>query len=87
MKNYAVLFLFLVFGLICGLAGCSASLSRMAAGDATVTLYGADGKEVSHWESDGKVLSEDHSDGWYFTDKATGKVVIVSGGAIVIRPH
>lgn len=67
-------------------AGCSASISRMSMGDCDVVLYGLDGKPIQSWVSSGRVLSEDNSDGWYFTDKATGKVVIIAGGAVVVTP-
>lgn len=33
--------------------------------------------------SDGKVLTEDRSDGWIFKDKATGKLIRVSGSVVV----
>ena len=78
MKNIIIL---IATGVL--LCGCSASLSRMSMGSATITQVGNDGK-VKTWHSTGKVLSEDHSDGWYFTDDKSGKVVIISGGTITI---
>lgn len=62
-------------------SGCSASLSRMSAGDSHVTW--AAGNQLKEWDSDGKVLSEDNSDGWYFTDAKTGRLVIVSGNVVI----
>ena len=46
-----------------------------------VTVIGGDTTMVFH--STGKVLSEDKSDGYYFTNKANGKLVEVSGNVII----
>jgi len=43
------------------------------------------GVKVREWTSTGKVLSEKSSDGYYFTDKATGKLVEVSGDCVITQ--
>ena len=73
----------LAVGLLAGLTlpGCySAQMSQFGAigADFTVTLYSG-GQAMKTWHSSGKVLTEGDSDGWYFTDRATGKLVRVSG--------
>jgi hypothetical protein len=47
----------------------------------TIKVLGPDTVLVYH--STGKVISEENSDGYYFTDKATGKLVEVSGSVII----
>jgi hypothetical protein len=37
------------------------------------------GKLVGEWVTTGKIENEGQSDGYYFTDQATGKLVMVSG--------
>jgi len=64
--------------------GCTdATMSKMGGyGDTfTVKVLGPDTVLVYH--STGKVIREEHSDGYYFTDKATGKLVEVSGTVII----
>ena len=46
-----------------------------------VTVIGGDTTMVFH--STGKVESEENSDGYYFTNKANGKLVEVSGNVII----
>jgi len=48
-----------------------------------VTLYGLDGKIIKQWESTGSVSNESNSDGWYFEDKATGKLIEVTGTLVI----
>lgn len=50
-----------------------------------IELYSG-GELVKEWTSTGKVLSEDNSDGYYFKDKASGKLVRVTGD-LVITPE
>lgn len=66
------------------LCGCTdATMSKMGGyGDTfTVKVLGPD--TIVTYHSTGKVISEEHSDGYYFTDKATGKLVEVSGTVII----
>jgi hypothetical protein len=70
------------------LAGCSsASRSAISAWGKKhkVTLYACDGHIIQQWTTSGKIENEDHSDGLYFTDDATGKLVAVQGGPIVVE--
>lgn len=65
-------------------SGCTdATMSKMGGyGDTfTIKVLGPDTVLVYH--STGKVISEENSDGYYFTDKATGKLVEVSGSVII----
>ncbi len=47
-----------------------------------VTLYSG-GKEVRTWHSTGVVQSESRSDGYHFKDKATGKLIVISGDIVI----
>jgi len=63
------------------LTGCySASRARMLSTgqDHHIVQYSG-GVKIGEWTSNGRVFSEEHSDGYYFEDKATGKIVEVSG--------
>lgn len=67
------------------LSGCfSASRARFFATNAPhkIEVYSG-GKAVKTYHSVGRVLSEGESDGWYFEDKATGKLVHVSGTVVI----
>lgn len=48
----------------------------------TVEMYSG-GILVRTWTSSGKVASESGSDGYFFKDKATGKLVEVSGDIVI----
>jgi hypothetical protein len=64
-----------------GVSGCTdAEIARNAAAGSQfkVTVYSG-GQAVKTYVSTGKVLSEEKSDGWFFMDKATNKLVRVSG--------
>jgi hypothetical protein len=37
------------------------------------------GKLIGEWDSVGKIENESHSDGYYFEDKATRRLILVSG--------
>ena len=72
-----------VLALLMG-SGCTdATMSKMGGyGDTfTVKVLGPDTMITYH--STGKVISEEKSDGYYFTDKATGKLIEVSGTVII----
>jgi hypothetical protein len=74
MKNIVLLTLLL-------LTGCySANRAKMLSTgrDHHIIQY-SDGVKVGDWISNGRVFSEEHSDGYFFADKATRKVVEVSG--------
>lgn len=51
--------------------------------DSKIELVNADGSVTHSWISSGKVLTEESSDGYYFMDRATGKLVRVSGNLII----
>lgn len=63
------------------LTGCySANRAKMlSSGRDHHIIQFSGGKVVGEWTSRGRVFSEGHSDGYYFEDRATGKVVEVSG--------
>lgn len=66
--------------------GCSdATVKNLSTyGDsAKVILYACDGKIIREWESTGKVATESQSDGWRFVDKATNKLIRVTGTVVV----
>lgn len=48
-----------------------------------VTLYGCNGDTIKQWHSTGSVSNSEHSDGWYFEDKATGKLIEVTGTLVI----
>ena len=67
------------------LAGCTdaqnASLSSYGASQ-HVELWSG-GTMVKEWDSTGKVSNEAQSDGYFFCDKATGKLVRVTGDVVI----
>jgi hypothetical protein len=70
------------------LGGCSnADLAHVGTwnGSQHVVLYAASGSIIGQWDSDGLVQTEDRSDGWYFKDKATGKLVRISGTVLITQ--
>lgn len=50
-----------------------------------IQLIKCDGKVAMEWTSTGKVRSEESSDGYYFMDKATGKLVEVTGTLVITK--
>lgn len=64
-----------------GMTGCmDATLSQYGAiGSPHKIVLWSGGKEAKIWYSTGKVLTEKETDGWFFTDRATGKLVRLSG--------
>lgn len=48
-----------------------------------ITMYSATGQVIKVWETDGKVANASGSDGYEFKDKATGKLIMVSGSVII----
>lgn len=48
----------------------------------SIELYSG-GEKVREWTSTGKVLSEENSDGYFFCDKATQKLVRVTGDLVI----
>ena len=70
------------------------SLSMFGCSDAERSKFGGLGNEfritmysggipVKTWVSTGKVYSEGSSDGYYFKDKATGKLIEISGDVVI----
>lgn len=51
--------------------------------DSKIELVNADGSVTHTWISSGKVRTEEASDGYYFMDRATGKLVRVTGNLII----
>jgi len=75
---------FLFIGIIF-LIGCTDAQYEKAAGlgnEFKVELYSG-GVCVKTWVSTGKVISEKKSDGYYFKDKASGKLIEVSGTVVI----
>jgi hypothetical protein len=66
-------------------AGCTdaqiAKVGALGSGH-KITLYSG-GQAVREFHTDGKVVSEEKSDGYYFMDRATGKLVEVSGDVVI----
>ena len=70
------------------LAGCSnAEIAHVGTwgGSQHIVLYAAAGQPIASWDSDGLVKTESNSDGWYFVDKATGKLVRISGTVVITQ--
>lgn len=74
--------------IIITLASCTdAQMSKLGGlGDEfKVELINCDGSITHSWVSTGKVSSEKNSDGYYFKDKATGKLIEVTGRLIITK--
>jgi len=70
------------------LSGCtSAQRSQIGAlgGSQHIKLFTQCGTVIQEWDSNGVVHTEQGSDGWYFTDKATGKLVRISGTVVITQ--
>ncbi len=78
-------FLVILMVLSLSMFGCSDADKSKITGygsEYRVTMYSG-GIPVKTWVSTGKVYSEGSSDGYYFKDKATGKLVEVSGDVVI----
>lgn len=78
--------IFLLVTLLVTLVSCrdSGTAQLFALGDdCKIELINADGSITHSWISSGKVATEEGSDGYYFMDKATGKLVRVTGNVII----
>ena len=51
----------------------------------TIEVLNCDGTVARTYTSTGKVLSEETSDGYYFKDKATGKLIEITGRLIITK--
>ena len=84
MKRYIFsILMFVVFG--CVLEGCfAADRANILSSQANhhVTVYSG-GVAVKSYDSIGAVMNEGKSDGFFFMDKATGKLVQVSGTVVI----
>ena len=67
------------------LLGCTdAEMARLTAyGNPGEVVCYSGGVEFYRGESTGKILTEEGSDGWYFNEKATNRLVRVSGACVV----
>ncbi len=50
-----------------------------------IEMLNCDGTVAREWISTGKVQSEATSDGYYFMDKATGKLIEVTGTLVITK--
>ena len=50
-----------------------------------VEMINCDGSVARTWISSGKVSSEANSDGYYFKDKASGKLIEVTGRLVITK--
>jgi len=50
-----------------------------------IEILNCDGTVAREWISTGKVQSEATSDGYYFMDKATGKLIEVTGTLVITK--
>lgn len=50
-----------------------------------IEMLNCDGSVARSWVSSGKVLSEENTDGYYFKDKATGKLIEVTGRLVITK--
>ena len=70
--------------LMASMVSCTdASMSKIGGYGDTFTIKVLGPDTVITYHSTGKVISEEKSDGYYFTDKATGKLIEVSGTVII----
>lgn len=71
--------------LVCMTACRSSQMAQWGAlgSDQKITLYSSSGSVIREWVSDGKVSTENGSDGWFFRDRATGKLVRVTGTVVI----
>lgn len=73
--------------LIIPATGCKDSVMaqfRSLGSEHQVSLYSG-GKLVGEWHSTGNVSNQEHSDGYYFEEKATHKLIEVSGTVVIIQ--
>jgi hypothetical protein len=69
---------------IFGLGSCTdATMGKLGGYGETFTIQVLGPDTIVKYQSTGKVISEEHSDGYYFTDRATGKLIEVSGTVII----
>jgi len=82
-------------GMFCGLGALVIAMALLSActnseqaqwtaygSEAHVTLYSGDEK-VGEWTSTGKVHAEDSGSGYYFQDRASGKLVRITGTVVI----
>lgn len=50
-----------------------------------IEMLNCDGTVAREWISTGKVQSEANSDGYYFMDKATGKLIEITGRLVITK--
>lgn len=78
----------LFIAVIMGGTSCTdAGMAKMGGygDDFKVEMINCDGSVAREWISSGKVQSEANSDGYYFSDKATGKLIEVTGRVIITK--
>jgi hypothetical protein len=71
--------------LLCGCTSAERSQISAIGGSQHIKLFTQCGSVVQEWDSDGVAHTEARSDGWYFTDKATGKLVRLSGTVVITQ--
>lgn len=89
MKQFIVAMVLIAVSVaLVSLGGCtSAQRSKLGAlgGSQHVILYACDGHIIGQWDTNGTIHNEEYSDGFYFTDKATGKLVRLTGTTVVTQ--
>ena len=80
-KMFIIMCVCFMFSFISCTDSQRASLSAFG-DECTITMYNG-GIMVRQWVSTGKVTTIHNSDGWQFKDKKTGKLVRISGDAII----
>jgi len=83
MKKILIIFAFFALLTFSGCKDATWSQVKALGNEHIITLYGCDGKIIKQWTSTGSVSNEANSDGWYFEDKATGKLIEVTGTLVI----
>ena len=74
--------------LMLGMTSCTdATFSKVGGygSEFKVEMINCDGTTGRQWISSGKVKSEANTDGYYFKDKATGKLIEVTGRLVITK--
>ena len=86
MKKVVLVLSIISLFLVLGCTDASQAKMFNYGNEFTVEMYSG-GVLVRSWTSSGKVSSEQGSDGYYFKDKATGKLVEVSGDVVITNKN
>lgn len=85
MKSLSVFFFALFIVLISSCTDATRAKIGGLGDEFKIEMLNCDGSVARSWVSSGKVLSEENTDGYYFKDKATGKLIEVTGRLVITK--